>query len=252
MNILRTVMRYLMVLIIIVSFAWSVDVSTYLPKNYFKYKDDLKYNTLEYLDGVLDINDPFIYLGYTGSLIEHESCIRLTWNSCWSPTVELNTKWDNGNRREHGVGLAQLTRAWKKSGTIRLDIIRDLKRRFPKELKELTWDNVKDRPDLQIRAMVLLIKSNARLIPDHIDFFNKLAMMDSIYNGGSKYFLRERKKCGITKGCNPDIWFYNVEEMNSRGNRILYGNKTSHQINRRHVRDVTLRRFAKYYLDMKK
>jgi hypothetical protein len=56
-----------------------------------------------------------------------------------------------------------------------------MKRKYPKDLYELNWNSVYDRPDLQIRTMILMSKANYSLF---LDTKEPLAFADSAYNGG--------------------------------------------------------------------
>jgi len=252
-------MRLVLVLSILLSmnlYGNKYNVKTYIP---IRAKQNMNtlckvVNNVMYKDDRLNGHVPIYYFP---ALIEHESCVQLGgtgyWaRRCWSPISKLQTYWDKDKTipREEGVGLFQLTRAWRKNGTLRLDIIRDLKRRYPKQLRNLNWGDVSKRPDLQMKAGLLLWRSNFNKLNNHINNYNKMLMADSVYNGGFRYFRKERKLCGLTKNCNPDIWFNNVAKMNARGNRILYGKRTAYMINRHHVRNVLLR-MPKYkkYLD---
>jgi len=224
------------------------DSKTYIPKRAIENVDTLY---MEVDETMSDLNE-YIPSYYFPALIEHESCVQLCgtgyWaRRCWNPISRLKTYWDKSKKinREEGAGLFQLTRAWRKNGTLRLDSIGALKRKYPKELSELNWNNVYKRPDLQMKAGLLLWKANYKMLPKDIDSYNKMLMTDSIYNGGYKYFNRERKECGLRKDCNDKIWLNNIENINKRGNRILYGKRTAYMINRHHVRDV-IKRMPKY------
>ena len=219
--------------------ALAVDVYTYIPKNAVKFVPELEKEQEHTLNG-------FVLPQYFGSLIEHETCITLTRSGCWSPKQQFKTKWSNGLPREQGAGLGMLTRAWKQDGSIRMDSLLAIKKRFPKELEELSWNNITDRPDLQMRSMILLWKSGFDQLPNDIDIGDRIAMADSIYNGGFKYLYRERAQCKLRKGCDPKMWFNNVENENARGTKVLYGNRTAYEINRNHVIDVFVIRIGKY------
>lgn len=220
-----------------------------IPKNFWEYKDTLrKIIPLYTKDIQTDAFQDIQYITYFGGMIEHESCTTLTNPRCWSPKSELLTKWPKTNKvREQGIGLGQITRAYSETGIIRLDVLTDLKRRYPKQLKDLNWENIKDRADLQMVAITLLWKDNYNRVPNHVSDFDKLAFADSAYNGGYGFIIKDRKSCGLKSNCNPDLWFNNVENINNRGNKILYGTRTANDINRHHVRDVLLHRWTKYY-----
>lgn len=219
-----------------------------IPKNFYYYQDSLKSNVDSQAYSIFTpIMGAENYYPYFSGMLEHESCVTLTNQRCWSAKSELLTRWPNGRVREQGVGLGQITRAYSESGMIRLDVLTDLKKRYPKELSELTWDNIKERGDLQIRAVILLWLSNYNRIPEHISDLDKMAIADSAYNGGYGFIIKDRKVCGLKSGCDPNLWFNNLEKINNRGTRILYGTRTANDINRHHVRDVLLERMAKYY-----
>ena len=214
-------------------FVLALDVKTYIPTKAQTYLP-IMYETVD------DVFDEFPLPPYFGALIEHESCIGLRHSRCWSPTSELHTK------REQGVGLGQITRTWRKNGRLRFDTLYEIKRRYPKMLKDLTGANIKTRPDLQIKAIVLMWKRTYNKLPNTIDFYNKMAMTDSAYNGGYTAILKDRKYCGLKKNCNPNIWFGNLEKYSKKSRRKLYGNRSAYDINRHHVKDVLEVRMFKY------
>jgi len=229
---------FILLSIFLVSLWAGCNYKTYIPEKAKKLQPIIEHTNKT-------IMPRMFYPCYFSALIEHESCVRLCGNSywarrCWSPRSKLKTYWDKNKKvpREEGAGLLQLTRAWTKTGRLRFDTIRNLKRRYPKYLSELTWDNVYRRPDLQIKAGILLWKTNNDLLTKKIKGVERIWFLDSAYNGGFKYLLRERTKCKLMKNCDPNKWFNNVEKVNCRGHRKLYGNRTSWDINRHHVKDV--------------
>lgn len=204
-----------------------------LPKGYDTYKDVL----YQEIDAVF----PEFYIPpYFGALIEHESCISLTHSKCWNPRSELKTK------RENGIGFGQITKAYNSDGSIRFDTLTTLVKTYPRELKGLTWTNIKDRPDLQLRAMILLWKSNYRLfINKGIDYLDVLAFSDASYNAGYGNVYKDMQVCKMKASCNPKIWFNNVNTTCTR-NRIIYGNRSACDIMKHHVDDVLNNRLEKY------
>lgn len=177
---------------------------------------------------------------YYGSLIEHESCLSLTHSRCWSPTSRLKTQ------REEGAGLGQLTRAYNNDGTPRFDTLTELANRYNEELKDLSWSNIYQRPDLQIKSIILLHKesySKLFMIPDPDE---RLKFSDAAYNGGLSGVDKDRRLCRLTSNCNPIIWTNNVELTCSKSKKILYSNRSACDINRHHVHDVTIVRLPKY------
>ena len=180
---------------------------------------------------------------YLASLIEHESCISLTHSKCWNSKSRLKSA------REEGAGLGQITRAFKPDGTIRFDALSNLKYKYPKELLELSWQVVYDRPDLQIRALALMMRDNYQYFNKHVkDPHQAYAFADAAYNGGLGGVDHERRACKLASWCNPDKWFDNVEKLCLKSKVALYGNRSACDINRHHVQDVINIRSAKYAL----
>ncbi|NDY89690.1 hypothetical protein [Ideonella livida] len=173
---------------------------------------------------------------YLGALVEHESCTTLTSPRCWSPTARLKTA------REEGAGLGQLTRAFRADGSLRFDALADARRLDPGGLSGLRWDTVYQRPDLQLRVIVLTQRANvARLLPLARDRDEALAMADAAYNGGLMGVLNERRACAFRSGCNPSQWFGHVERTCLKSAKPLYGTRSACDINRHHVADVWAR-----------
>jgi len=228
-------------MLVILLFSYEVGISdSYIPTNYHKYESTV-YNEIE--DHFPELLTPPII----AALIEHENCINLKWNSCWNPKTNFKTKWDNGLPREEGAGMAMLTRAWRSNGLLRFDTLTNLKMKYPKELKEMTWSNIYDRPDLQIRAMVLLWKSNYQKFSNRgLDYWDVVAMSDAAYNGGYSGVYKDTQICMLKKGCNHKIWFDNVETTCSKSKKVLYGTRSACDINRHHVVDVLENNFIKY------
>lgn len=181
------------------------------------------------------------YINYFPSLIEHESCISLKHSRCFNPSSKLQSK------RELGVGLGQITKTYREDGSIRFDSLSDLKKVHSQALKELSWENVISRPDLQIRAIVLMTNDNLnKLHNKYILPLDHIAMTDAAYNGGLGGVLKEKRACGLAANCDPDIWFGNVEVYCLKSKKPLYGNRSACDINRHHVHDVLHNRMPKY------
>lgn len=185
-----------------------------------------------------DLLPGFEWPAYFAGLIEHESCITLTHSRCWSPTARLKTA------REEGAGLGQLTRAYTPDGRIRFDALADARRLDPTGLNALRWETVYDRPDLQMRVIVLMTRANLYRLQPLVD--DPLPFADAAYNGGLGGVLNERRLCAARHGCDPDTWFGHVENHCLKSTRPLYGNRSACDINRHHVRDVMLYRMPKY------
>lgn len=173
------------------------------------------------------------------ALVEHESCISLRHSRCWNPASKLKTA------REEGAGLGQITRAYRKDGSLRFDALQDMVNRHP-ALGGWTWANVYQRPDLQLRAVVLMNRDNFQALRVVRDSWQRLAMADAAYNGGMGGLQAERRACGMKAGCDPQQWFGHVERHCLKSKAALYGQRSACDINRHHVQDVLLVRAPKY------
>ncbi len=176
---------------------------------------------------------------YVPGLIEHESCITLTHRRCWSPTSQLKTQ------REEGAGLGQLTRAWNPDGSVRFDALAQMRESHP-ALREIDWATIYQRPDLQVRALVLMSRSNWQSLRFVSDRDQRLAMTDAAYNGGLGGLQRERRACAVASGCDPAQWWGHVEARCLKSRAPLYAGRSACDINRHHVKDVMRVRSPKY------
>lgn len=180
-----------------------------------------------------DHPDPVIL----ASLVEQESCVSLKSPRCWNPGARLKSA------REEGAGMGQLTRAWRADGSLRFDALASLTQQYSDELSGLSWGTVYTRPDLQLRAVVLLARDSARPFRAAPDW---LAFGDAAYNGGPAGVQRERRACKMSARCNPGLWFGNVERLCLKSRQPLYAGRSACDINREHVRNVLIVRRAKY------
>ena len=174
---------------------------------------------------------------YIPGLIEHESCITLKHSRCWSPTAELRTA------REKGVGFGQLTVAYRADGSLRFDALAEMRAAHP-GLRGLSWSNIYQQPELQIRAVVLKVLGDYRAIgvPD----LPGLHFADAAYNGGRGGVNAERRACVMAAGCDPAQWFGHVDGHCLKSKAALYGQRSACDINRHHVEDVVKVRAPKY------
>lgn len=169
---------------------------------------------------------------YFGGLVEHESaCPRKS--SCWRPTAQLKTA------REEGAGLGQLTRAWSPDGRLRFDALAEMRAAHP-TLAELDWATIYQRPDLQLRAIVLKSREDWRWLGQP-----PLEFVDLAYNAGRARVVQDRRACAMTPGCDPSLWAGHVERTCTASRAPIYGNRSACDISRHHVADV-LARSAKY------
>lgn len=113
----------------------------------------------------------------------------------------------------------------------------------------MSWHNVYERPDLQIRAVVLKMKDNyEQFAPYGAGPLESYAFADAAYNGGIGGVNKERRACMTIKGCDPNKWFGHVEKYCMKSRVALYGQRSACDINRHHVSDVLLTRAPKYRL----
>lgn len=176
---------------------------------------------------------------YFGALIEHESCISLKHSRCWSPTSQLKSE------REEGAGLGQITRAYKADGSLRFDALAEMRSASP-SLADLSWQTIYQRPDLQMRAIVLKVAGDYRAIAQQAEPMQRLAFADAAYNGGRGGVDRERRACALKTGCDAQQWAGHVEQICLKSRKPLYGGRSACDINRHHVADVIHTRLPKY------
>ena len=215
------------------NFCYGINAKTYITKKAKIYLPMIKQEQQTYFP---DISIPW----YFGGLIEQESCIHLTHKRCFDPSSELLTS------REQGVGFGQITRAYRTDGSLRFDALDGMKKRYTNELKELSWKNVKTRPDLQARTMVLMVRDMYKTFYSVKDPIERLKFSDAAYNGGPRDTIKERTACGLKSGCDPQIWFDNVENVCVKSKKPLYGNRNACMINREHPELIFHTRMHKY------
>lgn len=169
---------------------------------------------------------------YFGGLVDHESaCPRP--RSCWQPTAQLKTA------REEGAGVGQLTRAWHPDGRLRFDALHEMRAAHP-ALRELDWATIYQRPDLQLRAMVLKSREDWRWLGQP-----PLEFVDLAYNAGRGRVTQDRRACAMTPGCDPTRWAGHVEKTCTASRARIYGQRSACDISRHHVHDV-MARAARY------
>lgn len=201
-----------------------------MPEGFIKYGPILKAEQAKFWP---DHPDPSLL----ASLVEQESCITLKHPRCWNPSSRLKTS------REEGAGLGQITRAYRSDGSVRFDTLSDLRSRYAFELSELTWSNIYERPDLQLRALVIMSRDAATVFKTARDW---LQFGDAAYNGGVFGVQKERRACKIASSCDPALWFGHVERHCLKSRQPIYAGRSACDINREHVRNVFLVRKLKY------
>lgn len=174
-----------------------------------------------------------------GGMVEQETCVSLTHSKCWSPLAQLKTK------REEGAGLGQLTRAFHPDGRTRFDALAEVRERHP-ALRDLSWSNVYDRPDLQLRALVLKSRDDYLTFGPVRSIVNRLTFQLAAYNRGVGGIQAERRLCQITEGCDPQLWWGHVELTCTASRQPIYSGRTACDINRSHVQKVVEVRAPRY------
>lgn len=185
------------------------------------------------------------FRGYFGALIQHESCITTTHSRCCSPKSQLKTA------REEGAGLGQITKAFRPDGSIRFDKLDEMRRTYREELHELSWKTIYDRPDLQVRAIIILSRENHRRLISVKDDYERWSMTNLAYNGGIGAVNQARTACGLAKGCDPDVYWGHVERYNPKSTKPLYGDRSAKDINQYHTRHIMrdlLPRYNSFYI----
>ena len=223
----------LLLLVALSTTVYAVDPKTYIPPQAFTHKETIK--------SELDRLFPDIpFYNYVPALIEHESCLSLSHSRCWKSTSELKSQ------REQGVGLSMVTRTFNPDGSVRFDSLKGMRDMYMSELKEANWDTIKQRPDLQIRMMILHLRTDYSRLYEFNDPLVRLHATDAAYNGGRGAVNFNRRACGLAKGCDPQLWFGHAERYSNKSTKILYGNRSARDIFFDHPRDVFFNRLPKY------
>lgn len=176
---------------------------------------------------------------YFGALVHHESACAVSARKCWNPKTKLDTP------REFGLGFGQLTKAFRPDGSVRFDKLSELRETHP-ALAALDWRTFADRPDLQLRAMVIMVRVESNRFRSVPDAMERLHFADAAYNGGGGGTAKERRACAMRSGCDPDRWRGHVELVCLKSRAPLYGNRSACDINRHHVHDVLHVQLPKY------
>lgn len=161
-------------------------------------------------------------------MVHQETCITDKHSRCWSPLAKLKTS------REEGAGLGQLTRTWRADGNIRFDALQEMKDKHP-ALRPLNWGNIYEKPELQLLALVLKAQDDFDTFRSVRSPINRLVFQSAAYNRGVGGIQNERRACQVKEGCDPQLWWGNVEETCTASHKALYGDRSACQINRSHV-----------------
>lgn len=176
---------------------------------------------------------------FLAAQVEQESCISLTHSKCWNPRAELKTS------REYGFGIGQITTAYNADGSVRFNKFEELKTAHS-SLSNWEWENRYD-VSYQFKALVEMDKAIFNRIKGSSTVVDQLAFTLSAYNGGESGLMQDRTLCRNTTGCDPSLWYGNVEKhsLKSKVKWDGYG-KSPFEINREYVKNILEVRRAKY------
>ncbi|KPC53042.1 hypothetical protein [Amantichitinum ursilacus] len=136
------------------------------------------------------------------ALIEQESG--------WKTHAQLKTS------RELGCGLGQFTKAYDAAGRVRFDALAEA-RGLDRSLVGWTWRDCA-RAQYQLRAVVLKLRVNDRqCAPLMADNRSAKACAAAMYNGGAGSVARRIRSCQAQSGCQPGVWFGQLERQCPQG-----------------------------------
>jgi hypothetical protein len=223
----------------------AILLASCFPALAFNLSKDIPVQAGQYLPAltaqVQEVMPGFSSPEYFGALIEHESGCPALKKMCWNPKARLKSA------REEGAGLSQITRAYREDGSIRFDSLAETRKLDPRGLNDLRWDNVYDRPDLQMRIMVVMTRQNWNRVGKlTTDQPYRLKLTDLSYNAGFGRVLNDMRACSLRSDCDPQKWAGHVEGTCTASKKPLYGTRSACDISRHHVHDVVDVRMSKY------
>ncbi len=220
------------ILIILLFSTRTIYAIPYVPRNFLTYKDTLVDVLTKDWD---DITIPSAIPGQ----IEQETCPSLASKKCWNPQAELKTS------REYGFGLGQITI------TNRFNTFNEVKQLNKEQLSKWKYED-RYNAQLQIIALVSMDLRAYNVFRNAIDDYERYAFMFAAYNGGIGGIQSDQNICRKTKGCNPNIWFGNVEYTSLKKKTVTSGyGKSFFEINREYPLNILTDRRFKYkpYID---
>ena len=179
------------------------------------------------------------YGWYVAAQVEQETCYSATHSKCFNPYAKLKTS------REYGFGIGQTTIAYDKFGKERFNNFNEAKK-LP-GVSTWQWEN---RYDFNMQLTVLLqsMKINwyktQNLAEDET---SHIAMALNTYNGGYGGLQQDRELCRRTAGCNPNVWYDNVERYSTKTKVVNPGyGGSAFTISREYPHNIMHRRSDKY------
>lgn len=136
--------------------------------------------------------------------------------SGWKPSAVLKTK------REFGCGLGQFTMTYKADGSVRFDTISDMKK-LDKTLNTWTWADCAN-VQLQLRAVVIKMRTDSRTcLTGMANEREAMGCTAAKYNGGPGSIVNRVRLCRLQAGCNPALWFDNLQKQCPMSNKKVEG-----------------------------
>jgi hypothetical protein len=146
--------------------------------------------------------------------------------SGWKVNATLKTS------REFGAGLAQFTK------TSTFDAIEELKAKHPKLFGDWSFENPYT-PRYQLRGLIVYMHDLSGDIRGAATPDDNYQMTLSSYNGGIGGLRKERLKCSMLPGCNPNMWYGNVELTSVKSHKAFKGyGQSPYDINRGYIKLV--------------
>jgi membrane-bound lytic murein transglycosylase MltF len=148
--------------------------------------------------------------------------------SGWKVKATLKTD------REFGAGLAQFTK------TSAFDAIQELKDKHPNVFGDWSFQNPYT-PQYQLRGLVVYMHDLSKQVTGTRGDDNYMMALAS-YNGGIGGLRKERLMCSMKAGCNPNVWYGNVEMTSNKSRTPFKGyGQSAYDINRGYVKLVYAR-----------
>lgn len=136
--------------------------------------------------------------------------------SNWKVKATLKTS------RELGCGLGQFTIAYDAAGKPRFDALTETKQ-LNSNLKGWSWSDCYNE-EYQIRGVITKLRINDRncsaLMENNLE---SKACAAAQYNGGAGSVNKRIRTCRMTPGCEPRIWFDNLQKQCPQSNVKVAG-----------------------------
>ena len=144
----------------------------------------------------------------------------------------------DAHRRGFGLGQLTVTPAFNNFNVVT---------RQYTALRNWTWAQ-RYQPREQLIALLSMDRTNYNACVSLMRTpYDSLACTMSAYNGGLGGFRSDRRVCSNTRGCDPRVWFGNVENTSTKAKAPVSGyGQSFFQINRTYVRNVLIVRRGKY------